>query len=197
MDITSDGLGFMLTFGDLAWVPFTYTLQCRYLVDRDPDFSVFTAGVLTVLCLCGYTIFRCANSEKDAFRRDPKHPSVSHLKTMETNRPERKLLISGWWGLARKINYTGDWIMGLSWSLFTGYVVCVLMRAKTSLAERKKKTKQNRFGTLLTYFYPIYFAILLIHRAGRDNEMCSAKYGNTVWSQYKKHVPSLFIPGII
>lgn len=27
MDITTDGFGFMLVFGDLAWVPFTYSLQ--------------------------------------------------------------------------------------------------------------------------------------------------------------------------
>ena len=33
MDITTDGFGFMLAFGDLAWVPFTYSLQARYLVD--------------------------------------------------------------------------------------------------------------------------------------------------------------------
>ena len=29
MDITTDGFGFMLCFGDLAWVPFIYTLQAR------------------------------------------------------------------------------------------------------------------------------------------------------------------------
>ena len=34
MDITTDGLGFMLVFGDLAWVPFTYCLQARYLADH-------------------------------------------------------------------------------------------------------------------------------------------------------------------
>jgi Delta14-sterol reductase len=27
MDITDDGFGFMLCFGDLAWVPAMYTLQ--------------------------------------------------------------------------------------------------------------------------------------------------------------------------
>ena len=32
MDITTDGFGFMLAFGDLAWVPFTYSLQVRSLV---------------------------------------------------------------------------------------------------------------------------------------------------------------------
>ncbi len=29
MDITTDGFGFMLCFGDMAWVPFIYTLQAR------------------------------------------------------------------------------------------------------------------------------------------------------------------------
>jgi delta14-sterol reductase/lamin-B receptor len=24
------------------------------------------------------------------------------------------------WGLARKVNYSGDWLMGLSWCLLTG-----------------------------------------------------------------------------
>lgn len=31
MDITSDGFGFMLAFGDLTWVPFTYSLQSKFL----------------------------------------------------------------------------------------------------------------------------------------------------------------------
>lgn len=34
MDITTDGFGFMLAFGDLAWVPFTFTSAARYLVDH-------------------------------------------------------------------------------------------------------------------------------------------------------------------
>ena len=27
MDITTDGFGYMLAFGDLSWVPFIYSLQ--------------------------------------------------------------------------------------------------------------------------------------------------------------------------
>ena len=30
---------------------------------------------------------------------------------------------SGWWGLARKINYTGDWLITLSWCLLCGFKV--------------------------------------------------------------------------
>lgn len=39
MDITTDGFGFMLAFGDLVWVPFTYTVQARYLVDHPVELS--------------------------------------------------------------------------------------------------------------------------------------------------------------
>lgn len=50
-------------------------------------------------------------------RRDPNHPSVSHLKTLPTARGT-KLIISGWWGTARHINYFGDWIMGCVIAMF-------------------------------------------------------------------------------
>ena len=43
MDITSDGLGFMLTFGNMAWLPFTYSLQARYLVDH-PQVTLATCN---------------------------------------------------------------------------------------------------------------------------------------------------------
>lgn len=40
MDIIHDGFGWMLCFGNLAWLPFTYSLQARYLVDN-PKASCF------------------------------------------------------------------------------------------------------------------------------------------------------------
>jgi delta14-sterol reductase len=168
MDITTDGFGFMLAFGDLAWVPFTYSLQSRYLATHDPSMPNWYYLAVFGLHLLGYRIFRGANGEKDAFRRDPSAPSVAHLRTMPTKRGT-KLLISGWWGMARKINYTGDWLMGLSWCLFCG------------------------FDSIIPYFYAIYFAVLLVHRALRDDHACAKKYGDD-WEKYKKHVPGLFFP---
>ena len=83
-----------------------------------------------------------------------------------------RLLTSGYWGMARKINYTADWMMGLSWCLTCG------------------------FGSIIPYFYSIYFGILLVHRAWRDDEACQHKYGKD-WQRYKKAVPYVFIPGVI
>lgn len=68
MDITTDGFGFMLSFGDLVWVPFTYSLQARYLAFH-PTF-LGQNGTLAILALeaVGYYIFRVSNKEKNDFK---------------------------------------------------------------------------------------------------------------------------------
>jgi delta14-sterol reductase len=94
MDITTDGFGFMLAFGDLAWVPFIYSTQARYLVDVPVDLSTAAVCAIVALNVLGMWIFRASNSQKNQFRSDPAHPSVAHLKTLPTKRGT-KLLISG------------------------------------------------------------------------------------------------------
>lgn len=171
MDITTDGFGFMLSFGDLAWVPFTYSLQARFLVDHAVELSWISIISILLLNAGAYAIFRGSNSQKDAFRRDPKDPSVAHLKTLET-RTGRKLLVSGWWGIARHVNYCGDWFLGWSWCL-----PCGLSHG------------------IVPYFYVAYFAGLLLHRDRRDGKSCAAKYGKD-WDRYCKIVRWRIIPFI-
>jgi len=68
MDIVTDGFGFMLSMGDLFWVPFSYSTAARYLVfDQKVLGPQGVAGVLAVNAL-GYWIFRASNSEKNDFR---------------------------------------------------------------------------------------------------------------------------------
>jgi hypothetical protein len=87
MDIIQDGFGLMLAFGDLAWVPFTYSTQARYLVDHPvqlgglgllavlvraprslPRFTHTVPARVQAVNIIGFYIFRSSNSEKDAFR---------------------------------------------------------------------------------------------------------------------------------
>lgn len=168
MDITSDGFGYMLAFGDLVWVPFTFTSQTRYLVDYPQHLSwEFLAIILSIKAL-GYYLFRGANSQKDTFRRNPEDPSVKHLKFITTS-TGRKLLTSGFWGWSRHINYLGDWLMALSWCLPAG------------------------FQHVVPYFYLFYFVPLLTHRERRDDEHCHHKYGAD-WERYRKIVKYRIIP---
>lgn len=170
MDIIHDGFGFMLAFGDLAWVPFVYALQARYLVDRPTELPAWAVVAIVALKLIGYTIFRGSNSQKDAFRRDPYDPSVRHLTTMPTSRGTR-LITSGWWGICRHPNYVGDILMALSWSLTTG------------------------LDAALPYFYVTYFTVLLVHRQLRDEQQCRQKYGRD-WDRFCSIVQWRLIPGI-
>lgn len=74
MDITTDGFGFMLSVGDLCWVPCVYSLQARYLVFNQVELGpTWTAAIVGVNFL-GYYIFRDANGEKNDLRngRNPK-----------------------------------------------------------------------------------------------------------------------------
>ncbi|OWB56547.1 hypothetical protein B5S28_g2453 [[Candida] boidinii] len=166
IDITTDGFGFMLCYGDLTWVPFSYCLQARYLSLKEINLNYFAFFSIIALKFLGYYIFHSSNTQKSEFRQG----KLPHLKSLQTKRGT-KLLIEGWWGLAQHINYFGDVLMAISWSLPTG------------------------FNTPLTYFYVIYFTSLLLHRQIRDEEKCSKKYDKD-WEEYKKLVPYKFIPYI-
>ncbi|TFK93060.1 ERG4/ERG24 ergosterol biosynthesis protein [Polyporus arcularius HHB13444] len=165
MDITTDGFGFMLAVGDLAWVPFVYSLQARYLVFNQIELGPINTALIVLVNLAGYYIFRAANGEKNDFRNGRNTKNLQYM----TTESGRKLLTSGWWGRSRHPNYMGDLLMAFAWSLPTG------------------------FNTPITYFYVTYFAVLLIHRERRDSEACKIKYGKD-WDKYKKLVPWRIIP---
>ena len=80
MDITSDGLGFMLT----SAVPieaFIYTFQARYLVFRQVELgALYTIGILLFNFL-GYHIFRSANGEKNDFRNGSNRKSELRVRS--------------------------------------------------------------------------------------------------------------------
>ncbi|XP_048387307.2 delta(14)-sterol reductase LBR isoform X3 [Stegostoma tigrinum] len=170
MDIVHDGFGFMLTFGDLVWVPFVYSLQAFYLVNHPNELSWPVALAIIALNTVGYIIFRGANSQKNAFRRNPHDPKLAHLNIIPTA-AGKSLIVSGWWGFVRHPNYLGDLIMALAWSLPCG------------------------FNHIIPYFYVIYFTCLLIHREARDERQCRKKYG-VAWNKYCQQVRYRIFPYI-
>ena len=83
-----------------------------------------------------------------------------------------RLLLSGFWGLARHMNYVFEIMLATSWSL-----------------------PAIHYG-VTPFYYVIFLVVLLIHRTFRDEEKCSNKYGKG-WDSYCEKVPQRFIPGII
>ncbi len=169
IDIIEENLGFMLWLAFLVWMPFNFTLQQQYILTADPELSTLAAIGLLLLNVVGYYVFRSANLQKQQFRRDPSQPIWGKTpQSMQTKRGT-KLLLSGWWGIARHANYMGDMMMALAWCMACG------------------------FGSVVPYFYVIYFVPLLIDRERRDHAMCQRKYGDD-WDRYCEKVPYRIIP---
>jgi len=170
-DIKHEKFGWMLCWGDLVWLPFTYTLQAQYLVNHTHDLPAWGIAAIVVLNLTGYAIFRGANIQKHYFRRNPNRAvwgrPAEYIKTARGS----LLLTSGWWGFSRHMNYFGDLMIALSWCL------------------------PAAFGSPLPYFHIVYFTILLLHRERRDDAMCLAKYGKD-WLRYRARVPWRIVPGL-
>lgn len=165
MDITTDGFGFMLAFGDLSWVPWLYSIQSRFLCLSKNFYELSYIQIISIIILnfIGVFIFNSSNKQKSEFKKG----NLNHLKTIQTIKGN--LLCDGWWKVSQHINYFGDWIIGWSWCLTTG------------------------FKSPITYFYVLYFSILLLHRQLRDEEKCLKKYGQK-WIDYQKEVPYKIIP---
>lgn len=165
MDITTDGFGFMLAFGDLALVPFSYTIQARYLKLEPLELGTRNVVLILITSLIGFYIFKASNIQKSKFRSGL---LKKEMKSIKTDRGT-KLLCDGWWKLSQHINYFGDWLHALSWCLTTGFM------------------------TPLTYYYAFYFGALLLHRQKRDEQKCKEKYGDS-WVEYEKRVPYKIVP---
>jgi len=160
----------MLCYGDLVWVPFTYSLQARFLSYFPARLPAPALAAIVGLFVAGFAIFRLSNLEKDRFRRDPEAPEVQYLRTIPTPTGSR-LIVSGWWGLARHINYLGDWLLSLASCLACGVDHAV------------------------PYFFVLYFGVLLVHRERRDDFKCSSKY-KAAWAEYTRLVPARIIPRV-
>ncbi|MCX4247235.1 phosphatidylethanolamine N-methyltransferase family domain-containing protein [Paraliomyxa miuraensis] len=155
-DVIAEEFGFMLVWGDLVLVPFFYCIGGWWLLsDPRPDLGGVALAALVGLHLLGHWIFRGANAQKDRFKRD--------RNARIWGRPAKtlggRLLVSGWWGIGRKINYTGEIMVYLSFALCTG------------------------LQSLVPYLLPLWLCILLPHRAWRDEKRCRAKYGE-LWDRY-------------
>ncbi|KAI2145553.1 hypothetical protein LOY86_005276 [Ophidiomyces ophidiicola] len=205
-DMYYEKLGFMLIFWNLAGVPLSYCHCTIYLASHDPttyQWNKYALAAMYVAYVFVYWVWDTTNSQKNRFRQQqrgdmvlrkafPQLPwqTVENPRTI-TSKKGDTILVDGWCKCssspsvtplldtkytldryARKIHYTCDLYFALNWGLVTG------------------------FSSPFPWFYPVFFAAMITHRAMRDIQRCRAKYGEA-WTQYEKEVPYLFIPYVI
>lgn len=164
-DIVAERFGFMLVWGDYVLVPFAYSLVGWYLIDRTEPLPVWMAVGLALMFAVGLWIFRGANQQKDAFKRNP-DVKIWGRKARTIG---GKILVSGFWGIGRKLNYTGEIMVYWSFTLLAGD------------------------ASIVRYLLPTWLIGLLTHRAWRDDKRSRQKYGR-LWEQYCEKARFKMVP---
>ena len=85
--------------------------------------------------------------------------------------------------------------MAWSYCLPTGVAGYIIQKSDLlSLGGKEVVQGEARgWGMPVTYFYLLYFAVLLVHREMRDEEKCRRKYGRD-WEEYCEKVPWRIVP---
>ena len=131
IDIIVDRAGFEIQWGCLCWVPAVYTLHSRFCVQYPSQLSLHGAGGLFILSLAGVVLNYAADRERDIFRATDgkalvwgKKPDFIRAEYTIVNRKTGKkitkkslLLVSGFWGVARHLQYSFELTAAWSWCL--------------------------------------------------------------------------------
>ncbi|MDD4209178.1 MAG: DUF1295 domain-containing protein [Bacteroidales bacterium] len=171
-DFIAERVGLKLSFGCLTFYPYFYLISLWATVDmQNPEIPMWLSVTFAVLFFCGWSLARGANMQKYYFKIQP-NKSFLGIKPEILQNGNQSILVNGFWGLSRHINYLGEILMGSAIALSVGYP-----------------------GVVWVWFYPLYYVLLLFTRQWDDDKICGAKYG-PLWDMYKNKVKYRIIPYI-
>ena len=171
-DFVAENVGFKLGWGCLVFYPFFYGVGLWTTAAKEnPHTPKWALGLCAVLFFTGWVLARGANLQKFKFKKWPTKKAFGLLQPESLEGPGgKRVLVSGFWGLSRHINYLGELCMASALALSLGYPTDV--------------------GPWL---YPLYYVGLLIPRQLDDDKRCAEKYG-PMWDAYKVRVRWRIIP---
>lgn len=172
-DLFAECVGFKLGWGCLCFYAFFYAVGAWSLAAAPNPHTSFSGLLLSALVFfTGWALARGANLQKYFFKRDPTRPAFGLLQPEAIEHDGRRLLVNGFWGLSRHINYLGEILMATGLALALGYP-----------------------AALGPWLYPLYYVGLLFPRQYQDDLRCAEKYG-PLWTAYTRRVRWRIIPGI-
>jgi delta14-sterol reductase len=171
-DLFAERVGFKLGWGCIAFYPFFYAIPLWSTVTLpNAGTPSYLLVFYALIFFTGWCLSRGANLQKYYFKKDPQRVFLG-IKPETITDGNKTLLVNGFWGKSRHINYLGEILMATGIALGTGYP-----------------------SLLWPWLYPLYYVALLFPRQLDDNKRCAAKYGS-LWDQYIKKVPYKIIPYI-
>ena len=171
-DLFAERVGFKLGWGCIAFYPYFYSIPLWSTAALpDQQMPIFMLVFSALVFFSGWGLSRGANLQKYYFKKDPTHAFLGITPETITD-GKRTLLVNGFWGLSRHINYLGEILMATGIVLAAGHMLLPW-----------------------PWLYPLYYVALLFPRQIDDDKRCADKYGQ-LWQEYLKRVPYRIIPKI-
>jgi protein-S-isoprenylcysteine O-methyltransferase Ste14 len=171
-DFFAENVGFKLGWGCIAFYPFFYSIPVWDVAELpNPQTPIYQLVFYAVLFFISWSLSRGANMQKYYFKKDP-NKSFLGIKPETITDGKHTLLVNGFWGLSRHINYLGEIGMATAIVLAIGYP-----------------------SNFWPWLYPLYYVALLFPRQRDDDKRCREKYGK-LWDQYTAKVEYRIIPFI-
>jgi delta14-sterol reductase len=169
-DFIAERVGFKLGFGCLAFYPYFYCVALWFTADLpNPDRPAWLTSLFGAIFLCGWVLTRGSNMQKYRFKTAPGRKFLWITPEVLSD-GDHNLLVNGFWGASRHINYLGEIVQAVAIALAPGY-----------------------FGIWMVWLYPIYYVALLLSRQADDDKVCRAKYG-PLWDEYSARVKYKIVP---
>ena len=171
-DFFAERVGFKLGWGCLLFYPYFYGIGLWWTADlANPHTPAPMLVIAAAVFFLGWTFARGANMQKYTFKRDPSAKFLG-LAPQTIGDGKRTLLVNGFWGLSRHVNYLGELLMATGLTVALGYP-----------------------SHVMPWLYPLYYIALLVPRQFDDDKRCADKYG-ALWNEYVKRVPYRIVPGV-
>jgi protein-S-isoprenylcysteine O-methyltransferase Ste14 len=172
-DLFAERVGFKLGWGCLAFYPYFYAIGAWAEAGRpDAGQPVWWLVASAACFFAGWGLARGANLQKYGFKTRPTEPYLGLLLPEVVTDGRRSLLVNGFWGVSRHVNYLGEVLMAVGLALSLG-----------------------RPLDPLPWLYPLYYVLLLVPRQWDDDARCAKKYG-ALWDEYRRRVPYRIVPGL-
>ncbi|GHF53286.1 7-dehydrocholesterol reductase [Streptomyces mashuensis] len=178
LDVMHDRFGYYLCWGVTVWLPGIYPLSTLYLVAHPRHLPPWETVLLLTTGLTALAVNYSADEQRQRVRRTggatriwgrPAKTLRARYSTGDGTEHTTVLLHSGWWGLSRHFHYLPEVVLAVCWAAPAGS------------------------ARVLPWFYPVYLAVLLADRTGRDERRCLAKYGDA-YRDYCRRVRWKVIP---
>ncbi|EMD93181.1 hypothetical protein COCC4DRAFT_151050 [Bipolaris maydis ATCC 48331] len=178
LDGSHERFSFYSIYGFAGMMPHLWTLQSQYLAIHPVSLSKAKVVMTVIFFVIGWAGRHFVDQQKSVVKATNGYctiwwnkPRIIRTKYTTSDGKSHEVVILGFWGIARHLNYVG--------SVIYTWASCFACGT----------------DSFFPYAEAVVMTLMCIHRCHRDEARCQEKYGKA-WDEYCREVPWRMVPGL-